>query len=83
MKAALKALSERLAALPDFAAATVETAIRETESAFGIAQGKLNQPLRVALTGITVGAGVYETAEILGAASCVRRIGRALARTAG
>jgi len=82
VKNALKALSDRLAALTDFTAAAVETAIRETETGFGIAQGKLNQPLRIALTGITVGAGVYETAEILGAASCVRRIARALAHAA-
>ena len=56
----------------------IEKAIRESEEVFGIAQGKLNQPLRIALTGITVGAGVYETAEILQSASCVRRIRKAL-----
>ncbi|MBO4631216.1 MAG: hypothetical protein J5858_04760, partial [Lentisphaeria bacterium] len=80
VKAALKNLSDRLSALETVSAADIEHAIREVEAQHGIAQGKLNQPLRVALTGITVGAGVYETAEILGVASCARRISRALAR---
>ena len=82
IKAALKALADRFAVQTESSAAAIENSIREVESANGIAQGKLNQPLRIALTGITVGAGVYETAEILGLPSCVRRIGRALARTA-
>ena len=32
---------------------------------FEINEGKLNQPLRVAITGTTTGAGIYEIAEIL------------------
>ena len=60
-------------------AAAVESAIRSVETVYGIQQGKLNQPLRVALTGITVGAGMYETAELLGASKCGARIRRALA----
>ncbi|OQA88929.1 MAG: Glutamate--tRNA ligase [Lentisphaerae bacterium ADurb.Bin242] len=60
-------------------AVEIEFAIRSVETVYGIAQGKLNQPFRVALTGITVGAGMYETAELLGAAKCCARIRRALA----
>ena len=81
VKAALKNLADRLSSRENVSAADVESLIREIETQHGIAQGKLNQPLRVALTGTTVGAGVYETAEILGAASCVRRISRALTGT--
>ena len=29
-------------------------------------QGKLNQPLRAAVTGVGIGAGIYETLELLG-----------------
>ena len=82
VKNALKVLSDRFGSLPAFTAPEIEKAIREVEQQHGIAQGKLNQPLRIAVTGTTVGAGVYETAEILGAASCVRRIARTLAQTA-
>ena len=80
MKAALKDLGGRFAGMSAFAAADVEKAIREIEEQHGIAQGKLNQPLRIAVTGTTIGAGVYETAELLGAAKCVLRIERALAK---
>ena len=80
VKAALKDLGGRFAGMSAFAAADVEKAIREIEEQHGIAQGKLNQPLRIALTGTTIGAGVYETAELLGAAKCVQRIERALAK---
>ena len=76
---ALALLAEKLHSLGEAPSGeTIEKAIRESEEVFGIAQGKLNQPLRIALTGITVGAGVYETAEILQSASCVRRIRKAL-----
>ena len=78
VKTALKELSGKFAGMTDFSSAAVEQAIREIEAAHGIGQGKLNQPLRIAITGIPVGAGVYETAEILGAASCVSRIARTL-----
>ena len=78
VKTALKELAGKFADMTDFSADAVEQAIRAAETAHGISQGKLNQPLRIALTGIPVGAGVYETAGILGAASCVRRIGRTL-----
>ena len=78
VKNALNELAGCFETLSDASAAAVEAAIRAAEAKFGIAQGKLNQPLRVALTGVTVGAGVYETAAILGMPSCVRRIRRAL-----
>ena len=39
---------------------------------------QLNQPLRVAATGTTVGAGMYETVLILGTAETAKRIRTAL-----
>ena len=80
VKAALKDLGGRFAGMTSFAAADVEKAIREIEEQHGIAQGKLNQPLRIAVTGTNIGAGVYETAELLGTAKCVKRIEQALAK---
>ena len=78
VKTALKELTGKFAGMASFTAGEIEQAIRAVETAHGIGQGKLNQPLRIAITGIPVGAGVYETAEILGAASCISRIGRTL-----
>ena len=59
-------------------AAEIETKIRALEEQYGIQQGKLNQPLRIAVTGSTIGAGIYETIELIGAAGSAARIRRAL-----
>ncbi|NOY82451.1 MAG: glutamate--tRNA ligase [Kiritimatiellaeota bacterium] len=81
---ALRRLAERLAE-SSFTAEDIERLIHETTAEFEIPRGKLNQPLRVALTGRTVGAGIYETAELLGRERAMRRLEYALAEfcTAG
>lgn len=57
-----------------FTAADIETAIHAVTDEVGIQRGKLNQPLRVALTGVTIGAGLYETAEVLGRDRVLHRL---------
>jgi glutamyl-tRNA synthetase len=52
----------------------IEQAIHHATDAAGIPQGKLNQPLRVAVTGTTVGAGVYETIALIGRERVIRRL---------
>jgi glutamyl-tRNA synthetase len=52
----------------------IEDAIHKVTDALGIPQGKLNQPLRVAVTGTTVGAGVYETLALLGRDRVLQRL---------
>ncbi len=73
----LEELSGKIAA-SDGSAAAVEEAIHAVEEANGIKQGHLNQPLRVAVTGTTVGAGMSETVEVLGKEETCARIARAL-----
>ena len=68
-----------LDALPSCTAAEIESKIRAVEEKYGIPQGKLNQPLRIAVTGSTIGAGIYETIELIGSAGSASRIRRALA----
>jgi len=65
---ALGLVAEDLAGLAaaEFTAANIEAAIHGATGACGLGQGKLNQPLRLAVTGLTVGAGIYETMELLG-----------------
>ena len=65
VKAALVAVRDNLVG-GDFSEAAIQQAIRKAESALGINEGKLNQPLRIAVTGVTTGAGIYETMAILG-----------------
>ena len=55
----------------------IERAIRTAESAAGIKEGKLNQPIRVAVTGISRGAGLYETLALLGKERTVERLNQA------
>lgn len=73
VKALLLALREQLAAC-DFTEPSVEKVIRGLESANGIGEGKFNQPIRVAITGTAVGAGIYETAVLLGRERVLARL---------
>lgn len=53
---------------------TVETAIRAAEQAVGLSEGKLNQPLRLCVTGVRGGADLIETLSIIGTAQAVKRL---------
>ena len=73
----LEEVSAAIAAT-DGTAVSVDAAIHSVEEANGIRQGHLNQPLRVAVTGTTIGAGMSETIEVLGKEETCARIARAL-----
>ncbi len=76
---AVAAVAAGLESLPEGSpASAVEELIKSVEAAEGIQQGKLNQPLRIAVTGAAVGAGVYETICILGLARSASRIKNSL-----
>lgn len=61
-----------------FSEADVETALRAAEETAGIREGKLNYPVRVAVTGSATGAGVYETLIVLGKARVLARLAHAV-----
>ncbi len=73
---AIKYVLENLSSGPEseFSLDSIQKSIREAESLNGIQEGKLNQPLRIALTGQTTGAGIYETAEMLGREKTLKRL---------
>lgn len=75
MREALLDLRERLDRAV-FSAESIERALRQTEQERGVPHGKLNQPVRVALTGCARGAGLYETAVLLGRERTLRRLRR-------
>ncbi len=75
--AALADLANRLAA-SEWTAEAIENTVHETTDAHDIKQGKLNQPLRIAATGTTIGAGVFETLELLGRDRALKRIRHAV-----
>lgn len=75
----LAQLRQRLSGI-EFDEATVEATIHETTTACAIPQGKLNLPIRVAVTGINVGAGLYEILALLGKDRVLRRLDHAVSR---
>ncbi len=78
-RAGLEKLAEMFAADGNLAdGAAVEQAIRTAEKECGLGEFQLNQPLRVAVTGSTVGADMYETVLVLGLEKTAERIRTAL-----
>jgi glutamyl/glutaminyl-tRNA synthetase len=71
---AIKYVFENLSSSSEFNPDFVQKSIREAEGLNGIPEGKLNQPLRIVLTGQTTGAGIYETAELLGREKTLNRL---------
>jgi glutamyl-tRNA synthetase len=70
----LERLLEKLAAVEDWTAAPLENALRESAAEQGISAGKLIHPTRLALTGTTVGAPLFDVVELLGKETALRRL---------
>jgi glutamyl-tRNA synthetase len=78
-KPLLLALRQRYAALPGFAAAELETALKELANELSVKAGAMVQPCRVACTGRAVGPSLYHLLEILGRDRVLRRLDLAAA----
>jgi glutamyl-tRNA synthetase len=76
----LRRFRDRLAGLEPFDAPTTEAAMQSFTADEGVAIGAIIHPLRVAVTGKSVGFGLFDTLAILGRARTLARIDRALAR---
>jgi glutamyl-tRNA synthetase len=61
-----------------FDAASLERLLKDFVVAEGVQIGQIIHALRVAVTGKSVGFGLFESLEILGRQRCLARIGRAL-----
>lgn len=73
VKTALEAIREALQPC-DFSEAGIQQAIRTAEASLGLGEGKLNQPLRIAVTGVSVGAGIYEVLALMGRERTLARL---------
>jgi glutamyl-tRNA synthetase len=82
---ALEDLAQSLAGADFATPAVIEAVVAAVTARCGIEPGRLNQPIRVAVTGCTIGAGVYETLCVLGRETVLKRLRHAvgLARAAG
>jgi len=70
----------RLARVEPFDAASTEAALRSFIADEGVKMGDVIHALRLAVTGKSVGVGMFDALEILGRESSLRRIDRALQR---
>ena len=73
-------LIERWERESDWSVDNLEKALRETAESLGIGAGKLIHPTRLALTGVTVGAPLFDVAAVLGRETALRRMRRFLQR---
>ena len=77
-KAHLEAFASRLATVEPFEPGPIEEALKATAEAAGAKVGDLVHPVRVAITGRSVGPGLYDCLAILGREKSLARINRAL-----
>jgi glutamyl-tRNA synthetase len=73
-RALLPALEAELAAVADWQAATLETAVKAFAEQGGRKLGQIAQPLRAALTGRAVSPPVFDVMQVLGRAETLARI---------
>jgi glutamyl-tRNA synthetase len=64
----------RLAAVSDWTPVGLEPALRDLAESRGVTAGKIFQPLRVALTGLTVSPGIFDVLVLLGRERALSRI---------
>jgi glutamyl-tRNA synthetase len=77
---ALRRVRDSLAGVERFEEPEIERALREVVAELGTKPGNVFQPLRVAITGKTVSAGVFESVALLGREETLARIDACLDR---
>jgi len=70
----IRLLAERLAELEDFTKENIEKACRELAREKGVRAGDIIHPTRVAISGKTKGAGLFEMMELLGREKVLERM---------
>ena len=76
----LEETKSELAGLVRWEPAAMEAALRALADRLGVPAGNIFQPLRVALTGLTVSPGIFEVLVMLGPELAIRRLDQALDR---
>jgi len=74
----LTAARQRLIAVTDWTPEELEPALRSLAEERGLAGGKLFQPLRVALTGMSVSPGIFEVLVAMGRERSLQRLDTAI-----
>jgi glutamyl-tRNA synthetase len=79
----LRAIRESLAGTTVWESGPLEESLRGLAESRGVSAGKIFQPLRVALTGLTVSPGIFEILVQMGRELSLKRIDKALAALRG
>jgi glutamyl-tRNA synthetase len=74
----LAATRDRLAASSDWSPAALEPVLRELAESIGTTAGRIFQPLRVALTGLTASPGIFDVLQMLGRERAISRVDAAI-----
>jgi glutamyl-tRNA synthetase len=74
----LAALVPRLGGLAVFGHEPVEALFRELAAERGVKPAKIIHPVRMAVSGLSKGAGLFEMMEVLGKETVLRRLRRAV-----
>ncbi|MFC1509063.1 glutamate--tRNA ligase [Candidatus Omnitrophota bacterium] len=74
----LKSAKERLGEIDQFTAENIEAKMRELVKELGLKGGDLIHPLRVAVTGKSVSAGIFEVLALLGKEKTIKRLEKVL-----
>ncbi len=78
VKQQLESFATALGAVESFEPGPLEDALKATAESLGVKVGDLVHPVRVAITGRSVGPGLYDCLAILGREASLERIARAL-----
>lgn len=81
-KGILNKFTERLEKLNEFTAHSIESVCREFSEELNIKTAQIIHPTRVAVSGITKGAGLFEMMELLGKERVIQRLKKAIQFTA-
>jgi glutamyl-tRNA synthetase len=74
----LAELADGMSDMESFSEQEIETLFRSIVERHGVKLGKLAQPVRVALTGVTASPGIFEVIDVLGREKTLRRLRRAI-----
>lgn len=74
MRQLVSGLLPKFELLDDFTASSIQAVAKEHSKEEGVKMGQIINPLRLMLTGKPVGAGIFETMELLGKDECMNRI---------
>jgi glutamyl-tRNA synthetase len=69
--------SEEISKLASFKAAEIEQQLRQVSEKNGISGGQIIHPVRLAVSGVSVGPGLFEMLELLGKETVLRRLKKA------